>query len=103
MIENQKEIMDATDKLVNESVEKIADSEMKKEFIRYALLDEPKSRLGKIVSGVFSIFKDWWVMYKNPSVVKETRESVIEKLNRISAHQIDKENPLRKRDGTVER
>ena len=70
LIENQKEIMDATDKLVNEAAEKMADSEMQKEFMRYALLDEPKSTLGKIVSTAFKKFKVWWEQERKPRVLK---------------------------------
>ena len=82
LIENQKEIMDATDKLVNEAAEKMADSEMQKEFMRYALLDEPKSTLGKIVSTAFKKFKVWWEQERKPRVLKEARESVLDKLKK---------------------
>lgn len=82
LIEHQKEIMDATDKLVNEAAEKMADSEMQKEFMRYALLDEPKSTLGKIVSTAFKKFKVWWEQERKPRVLKEARESVLDKLKK---------------------
>ena len=82
LIETQNEIINATDKMVDEVVEKMADTEMKKEFMRYALLDEPKSTLGKIVSGAFRKFKEWWERERKPIVVLETKESVREKLKR---------------------
>lgn len=83
LVEVKKEISKATNKIVDEAVERIADTEMKKEFMRYALLDEPKTTLGKIVSGAFRKFKEWWNMYKKPAVVEEKRESTLEKLKEL--------------------
>lgn len=80
LVEVKNEIAEATNKIVDEAVERIADTEMKKEFMRYALLDEPKTSLGKIVSSAFKKFKEWWEMYKKPAVVEEKRESVVTKL-----------------------
>ena len=87
LVEVKNEIVEATDKLVDEAVEKMADTEMKKEFMRYALLDEPKTSLGKIVSTAFRNFKIWWERERKPKILKEAKESVLEKLTKYSEHQ----------------
>ena len=87
LIETQNAIVEATDKIVDEAVEKMADTEMKKEFMRYALLEEPRSAMGKLVSGAFRKFKEWWDMYKKPAVVEERRESTLKKLKKIKERQ----------------
>ena len=105
LIEVKNEIAEATDKLVDEAVEKMADTEMKKEFMRYALQDGPKSSLGKLVSGAFRKFKEWWNMYKKPVVVEEKRESTLEKLRRYSAHKNEKQEikKITKKEQCMER
>ena len=90
LIETQNEIINATDKMVDEVVEKMADTEMKKEFMRYALLDEPRTPIGKIVSTAFKKFKEWWEQERKPRIIDETKESVLEKLRNFSNKRIDK-------------
>ena len=62
---------------------------MKKEFMRYASLENPKTTLGKLVSGAFKKFKEWWDRTKKPEVVERARTSLIEQLKeaRIKADQ----------------
>ena len=79
LIEEQKTVMIETDKVVAEAIDKVVDTEMKKEFMRYAMLEKPKTTLGRIVSGAFRQFKEWWERYKKP----EVKESTIAKLNKI--------------------
>lgn len=74
------EIQDDTDMVVEKYVEAIADSEMKKDFMKYALLENPKSPLGKLISGVWKKFKEWWEKEKKPRVVEKAKESVLKKL-----------------------
>ncbi|MBE5903658.1 MAG: hypothetical protein E7275_05160 [Pseudobutyrivibrio sp.] len=92
LVEVKNEIAKATNKIVDEAVERIADTEMKKEFMRYALLDEPKTSIGKIVSMAFGNFKVWWELERKTRVVKETKESVLEKLKKYSNRQKSIEN-----------
>ena len=74
------EIQDDTDMVVEKYVEAIADSEMKKDYLKYALLENPKSPLGKLISGVWKKFKEWWEKEKKPRVVEKAKESVLKKL-----------------------
>lgn len=59
-----------TDKVVAEAIDKVADTEMKKEFMRYATLDNPRTAIGKIVAGAFRQFKEWWEKYKKMKLRK---------------------------------
>ncbi|WP_207638268.1 hypothetical protein [Pseudobutyrivibrio sp. MD2005] len=52
----------------------MADTEMKKEFMRYALLDEPKSALGKLVSGTFRRFKECWEKIEKHLLLRKQRK-----------------------------
>lgn len=90
LIETQNEIINTTDKMVDEAVEKMADTEMKKEFMRYALLDEPRTPIGKIVSTAFKKFKEWLEQERKTRIIDETKESVLEKLRNYSNKRIDK-------------
>ncbi|SCZ76255.1 plasmid recombination protein [Pseudobutyrivibrio xylanivorans] len=90
LIETQNEIINTTDKMVDEAVEKMADTEMKKEFMRYALLDEPRTPIGKIVSTAFKKFKEWWEQERKTRIIDETKESVLEKLRNYNNKRIDK-------------
>ena len=89
LIEEQKAVMVETDKVVAEAIDKVADTEMKKEFMRYAMLEKPKTALGRIVSGAFRQFKKWWERYKKP----EVKESTLEKLSRIK-REIDEQKKV---------
>ncbi len=61
----------------------MVDTEAQKEFIRYAFLKEPKTTIGKIVSGAWRKFKEWWDEHKRETVEKKTRESVLGKLEEL--------------------
>ena len=54
-----------------------------KEFMRYALLQEPKSALGKLVSEAWKKFKKWWDEKQRPEVEAEVRESVMGRLKEL--------------------
>ena len=97
LVEVKNEIAKATNKIVDEAVERIADTEMKKEFIRYAMLREPKTGIGKLVSGAFRKFKQWWELNKKPVVLEEARESTLEKLRRYKKN-IEDENRTKVRN-----
>ena len=92
LVEVKNEIAEATNKIVDEAVEKIVDTKMKKEFLRYALLDEPKSSLGKLVSGTFRRFKECWEKNRKTFAIEETKESVLAKLKSISQRKGDIQN-----------
>ena len=63
-----------------ETVQKLVEAEAQKEFMRYAFLEEPKSVIGKLVSGAWKKFKAWWDEKKRPEVEEKTRASVRDKL-----------------------
>lgn len=48
--------------------------------MRYAFLTEPKSELGKLISGAWKRFKKWWDDKHRPEVEAEVRESIKSKL-----------------------
>lgn len=51
--------------------------------MRYALLQEPKSALGKLVSEAWKKFKKWWDEKQRPEVEAEVRESVMGRLKEL--------------------
>lgn len=61
-------------------MQKLVEAEAQKEFMRYAFLEEPKSVIGKLVSGAWKKFKVWWDEKKRPEVEEKTRASVRDKL-----------------------
>lgn len=63
-----------------ETVQKMVEAEAQKKFMRYAFLEEPKSVIGKLVSGAWKKFKAWWDEKKRPEVEEKTRASVRDKL-----------------------
>ena len=96
LIQVKNEISAETEKIVNEAVDKVAESEMQKEFLNLASDDNPKSVIGKLVSEAFKKFKDWWVKSRGPKVVDKTKTSVMERL--MEAQRIaDEQNAQRRR------
>ena len=69
-----------TEKIVESSLNQIVDNEMKKEFMRYAMLENPRTGIGKIVATAFKKFREWWEIYRRPKVTREARESVLKRL-----------------------
>lgn len=53
-------------------------------------MDEPKTTLGKLVSGAFSKFREWWDIQRKPVMSEENRESTLEKLRKYSRHNNEK-------------
>ena len=70
---------------VNQYVDSVVNSEMKKEFMRYATLENPKTTLGKIVSKAFKTFKEWWDKTKKPEIAEEAKTSILQKLRESQA------------------
>ena len=66
-----------------ECIQKLVDNKAQKEFMRYALLQEPKSALGKLVSEAWKKFKKWWDEKQRPEVEAEVRESVMGRLKEL--------------------
>ena len=58
---------------------------MKKEFMRYATLENPKTTLGKIVSKAFKTFKEWWDKTKKPEIAEKAKTSILQKLRESQA------------------
>lgn len=61
--------------------------------MRYAFLPEPKTALGKLVSGAWKKFKEWWDEKHRAEVEAEVRESVRSKLEALK-----KESEASKKD-----
>ena len=54
--------------------------EAQKESMRYAFLEEPKTVLGKPVSGAWKKSQAWWEEKKRPEVLEKTRAGVRDQL-----------------------
>ncbi len=80
IISTQKMMIEETQKLMDSSINQVVDSEMKKEFMQYAMLDHPRTSIGKIVTSAFRKFREWWEIYRKPKVTHEVRESVLKRL-----------------------
>ncbi len=50
--------------------------------MRYASLENPRTTLGKLVSGAFKKFKEWWDRTKKPEVTEKARTSILEQLRK---------------------
>ncbi len=70
---------------VNQYVDSVVNSEMKKEFMRYVTLENPKTTLGKIVSKAFKTFKEWWDKTKKPEIAEKAKTSILQKLRESQA------------------
>ena len=80
LIRVKNEITVETEKIVNDAVEKVTESEMQKEFLHLALDENPKSAVGKMISDVFKMFKDPWVKSRGAKVFEKTRTSIMDSL-----------------------
>lgn len=79
-VEAAENILEEFNEQAEETVQKLVEAEAQKEFMRYAFLEEPKTALGKLVSGAWKRFKAWWDEKKRPEVEEKTRASVRDKL-----------------------
>lgn len=79
-VEVAENTLEGFNEQAEETVQKLVEAEAQKEFMRYAFLEEPKSPLGKLVSGAWKKFKAWWDEKKRPEVEEKTRASVRDKL-----------------------
>lgn len=77
------EVKKELDNAVNQYVEKVIDNEMKKDFIELAASDAPASKIGKLVSDAFKMFKSWWEKVKQPEMASRTKASVLARLNEL--------------------
>ena len=80
-----KEMKQDIESKVDQYVDSVVNSEMKKEFMRYATLENPKTTLGKIVSKAFKTFKEWWDKTKKPEIAEKARTSLLQKLRENQA------------------
>ena len=80
-----KEMKQDIESKVDQYVDSVVNSEMKKEFMRYATLENPKTTLGKLVSKAFKTFKEWWDKTKKPEVAEKARTSLLQKLRENQA------------------
>ncbi|WP_242846640.1 hypothetical protein [Butyrivibrio sp. LB2008] len=93
-----KEMKQDIESKVNQYVDSVVNSEMKKEFMRYATLENPKTTLGKLVS---KTFKEWWDKTKKPEVAEKARTSLLQKLRENQAivdQRKEKQGPNLKRN-----
>ena len=79
-VEEKETVLEELNKQTEETIRKMVETEAQKEFMRYAFLREPKTALGKLVSGAWRKFKEWWDVHEREAVEKKTRESVLGKL-----------------------
>ena len=79
-VEAAENTLEGFNEQAEETVQKLVEAEAQKEFMRYAFLEEPKSVIGKLVSGAWKKFKAWWDEKKRPEVEEKTRASVRDKL-----------------------
>lgn len=107
--ETQIEALDDTAEVIKQDIkatekqyiDAVVKSEMNKEFMRYASLENPKTTLGKLVSGAFKKFKEWWDRTKKPEVVERARASLLDQLKeaKVRADQHNEQLPKQhKRD-----
>lgn len=75
--------------------------------MRYASLENPKTTLGKLVSGAFKKFKEWWDKTKKPEVTEKARTSILERLReaKVRADQYNEQQIAKphKRDFRIEK
>ena len=76
-----EDTLENLNKKVDEKVNDMVENEAQKEFMRYAFLENPQTALGRLVSGAWRKFREWWDEHKRDAVEKKTRESVLAKLN----------------------
>ncbi len=76
-----EDTLEDLNKKVDEKVNDMVENEARKEFMRYAFLENLKTALGRLVSGAWKKFREWWEEHKRDAVEKKTRESVLAKLN----------------------
>ena len=57
--------------------------------LRTMSFENPKTTLGKLVSGAFKKFKEWWDRTRKPEVTEKARTSILEQLReaRVRADQ----------------
>ena len=79
-VEAAENTLEGFNEQAEETVQKLVEAEAQKEFMRYAFLEEPKSMIGKLVSGAWKKFKAWWDEKKRPEVEEKIRASVRDKL-----------------------
>lgn len=78
-VESAENTLEEFNEQAEETIQKLVEAEAQKEFMRYAFLEEPKSALGKLVSGAWKKFKTRWDEKKRPEVEEKTRASVRDK------------------------
>ncbi len=75
-----KTMQQDSDKAAEQYVNSVVQTEMNKEFMRFAMLKEPKGPIGKIVSKAYNTFKDWWNKNRKPEVAEKVKTSLMERL-----------------------
>ena len=72
-----EDTLEDLNKQVDEKVNAMVENEAQKEFVRYAFLENPKTALGRLVSGAWRKFREWWDEHKRNTVEERTRKSVL--------------------------
>lgn len=96
-----KILTDDKERLEEEFVKKVVDSEKKKMFLQYALIDNPKTMVGKVVSGAWKQFQEWWISKRQKNVEEKARISIREKLIEAKA-QVDIKNKIKSEEKKIE-
>ena len=82
-VEAKEEMLESLNEQTEECVQKLVETEAQKEFMRYAFLSEPKTALGKLVSGAWKKFKHWWDENHRSKVETRVRESILSQLKEL--------------------
>ena len=94
-------MLDTLNEQTEACVQKLVETEAQKEFMRYPFLTEPKSELGRLISGAWKKFKKWWDEKYRPEVEAEVRGSVLGKLNALKketeASKKDRKDTIRRK------
>ena len=80
LIKVKSEVSIETEKMINEAVDKIAETKLQKEFLQLAVDENAQSFWGKTISDVFKKFKEWWFTSRGLEVVEKTKTSIMERL-----------------------
>lgn len=76
----KNEVSLETEKMINEAVNKIAESTLQKEFLQLAVEENSQSFWCKTISDIFRKFKEWWFKSRRLEVVEKTKTSIYERL-----------------------
>ena len=69
-----EDTLEDLNKKVDEKVNDMVENEARKDFMRYAYLENPKTALGRLVSGAWRKFREWWDEHKKEIAAEPRRK-----------------------------